>query len=102
MPPEETTDITHAWHVLAFKKIDNSLADLQAASDVPHIGIAKQSAPGATDAASPPEDHVCSNSVPSMGAFYLRTAMQNAPVVLDATPFQESPEGTKGDVIICS
>ena len=88
MPHGETTDITQAWHVLAFKKIDNYLTNLRVASEVPHIGIAKQSAPGALDAASPLEGPGCSNSMPNMGAFYIRPAMQNASVALDATPFK--------------
>ena len=85
--------------MLAFKNIDNPLADLRTASDVPHIGIAKHRAPGTTDAASPLEDPGCSNYVPNMGAIYMRTAMLNAHVAMDATPLQESPEGTKSDVI---
>ena len=90
MPHGETTDITQAWHVLEFKKIDNSLTNLRVASDVPHIGIAKQSAPGALDAASPLEGPGYSNAMPNMGAFYIRPAMQNAPVALDATPFKRA------------
>ena len=91
MPHGETTDITQAWHVLAFKKIDNSLTNLRVASDVPHIGIAKQSAPGALDAASPSGGSWVLKCYAQHGCVLYKNCYAERARGTGRDPFQESP-----------